>query len=655
MALLRLDKIFLSYGHHDLMTGVDLTISPGEHICLVGRNGEGKSSLLKLLAEIEQPDDGTRWLKPNAIIGYLPQNIEIDEALTVYDVIAQGLPDEGALLRQFDILSMMISEDNIDLKPGGDDPLADAPATVSTLGDLQQSVDSKEAWRLGQRVRTAASKLGLTGSTICGTLSGGWRRRVLLARALVNEPDLLLLDEPTNHLDIAAIEALEQTMRGFRGALMFISHDRAFVRRVSSRIVELDRGVLSSWPGNYDDYLKRKADQLIIEAKHYDKFKKKLSEEETWIRQGIKARRTRNEGRVKALLDMRRRYKSMRKRGEAAKFKIEQGDASGKLVFEANHASFSYPVTNHDHEIDEDDIISDLNLRVMRGDRIGIIGGNGAGKSTLIKLLLGQLKPTRGKIRQGFGLDVAYFDQQRAKLDLGRSVMYNVADGLEQITVNGKSKHVAGYLQDFLFPKERLNSPVNTLSGGERNRLVLAKLFAKPANLLVLDEPTNDLDVETLELLEELLCNFSGTVLLVSHDRAFVDNVVSAVLVFESKGAIGEYAGGYTDWYNTHGPGAISNNAKAKPSSQTPSEAKEVTKTQKKLSYLLQRELDGLPQKIEKLESQIETITTKINDPSFYSDPKNDTDIVNQTLAQLRKLNDTLQEQYARWEELENT
>ena len=639
------------------MSGIDLTIEPGEHICLVGRNGEGKSSLLKLIAGIHTPDEGTIWTKPGATIGYLPQNIVIDEHLNVYDVIAQGLPDEGELLKKFNITSRLISEAQNDTQPI-------SKQQIASLVDVQQGVDAKEAWLMGQRIRKIASTMKLDGSAIAGTLSGGWKRRALLARALVNEPDLLLLDEPTNHLDIDAIESLEQTMQAFSGALLFISHDRAFVRRVSSRIIDLDRGVLSSWPGNYDDYLKRKQEQLEIEDKHQKSFKKKLSEEEAWIRKGIKARRTRNEGRVKALNAMREAHRKMRQRTDAASFTVEAGDASGKLIFEATHASFAYPVTDDGSHANtpQTELVTDLNLRVVRGDRIGIIGGNGAGKSTLIKLLLGQLNPTRGKIRQGWGLDIAYFDQQRAQLDLTQSVMYNVADGLEEVTISGRKKHVAGYLQDFLFPQERLHSPVSTLSGGERNRLVLAKLFAKSANLLVLDEPTNDLDVETLELLEEILANFAGTVLLVSHDRAFVDNVVSAVLVFEKNGAIGEYAGGYSDWYDTHGPGAIMRAKKAADrkrkskaadeniDSTTPSEAKQ---PKKKLSYMLQRELDSLPLEIETLESEIEAITIKINEPAFYNNAENNTDVVNATMEKLRELNATLKDKYARWEDLE--
>jgi ATP-binding cassette subfamily F protein uup len=462
----------------------------------------------------------------------------------------------------------------------------------------------------------------------------------MLARALVCEPDLLLLDEPTNHLDIEAITWLEEFLVDFTGALLFVSHDRAFLKRLATRIVELDRGALTSWPGSYDDYVRRKHDQLAVEAQHNALFDKKLSREEAWIRQGVKARRTRNEGRVRALEALREQRRQRRDRVGMVDLRLEEGGLSGQLVFEAEHVDFSYGDT---------DVIKDFSVRVMRGDRIGIVGPNGAGKSTLIKLLLGELSPTRGQLRRGIRLQVAYFDQQRADLDPDAMVMDSVGEGSQTVTINGRSQHVAGYLQGFLFPPERLRSPVSTLSGGERNRLLLARLFARPANLLVTDEPTNDLDVETLELLEELLLEYQGTLLLVSHDRAFLDNAVTSTLVFEGGGRVGEYVGGYTDWLRQKKPAPKSESVAR---AGKPATATETPRAKsRKLSYKDQRELEALPGKIEALEAEQSRLQASVSHPGFYQQPG---EAIAATLARLQTVTAELEECYARWETLES-
>jgi ATP-binding cassette subfamily F protein uup len=484
------------------------------------------------------------------------------------------------------------------------------------------------------------SRLNLDGDISMHALSGGWRRRVMLARALVCEPDLLLLDEPTNHLDIEAITWLEEFLVDYTGALLFVSHDRAFLKRLATRIVELDRGALTSWPGSYDDYVRRKEAQLATEAQHNALFDKKLSQEEAWIRQGVKARRTRNEGRVRALEALREQRRQRLDRVGKVDLKLEEGGLSGQLVFEAEHVDFNYGDTA---------VIKDFSVRVMRGDRIGIVGPNGAGKSTLIKLLLGELPPTRGQLRRGTRLQVAYFDQQRADLDPAAMVMDSVGEGSQTVTINGRSQHVAGYLQSFLFPPERLRSPVSTLSGGERNRLLLARLFARPANLLVMDEPTNDLDVETLELLEELLLEYQGTLLLVSHDRAFLDNAVTSTLVFEGGGRIGEYVGGYTDWLRQK-------KSVPKPESAAragkPATATEAPRAKpRKLSYKDQRELEALPGKIQALEAEQSRLQESVSHAGFYQQPG---EAIAATLARLQTVTAELEVCYVRWEALES-
>ena len=629
MPLLRLNKVSLAFGHKALLDSIDLELQRGERVCLVGRNGEGKSSLMRVLSGEVVPDDGEVWIRPGMRIAYLAQEVGMDSNDTVFDVVAAGLSGLGKLVSDYHHTVTELEH-------------SDDPAILEKLSVLQQALEAANGWQLEQRVETVLSRLELDSDAVFHSLSGGWRRRVMLARALVCDPDVLLLDEPTNHLDIEAITWLEEFMVDYAGALLFVSHDRAFVRRLSTRIIELDRGQLTSWPGSYDDYVRRKAEQLEVEARHNALFDKKLSQEETWIRQGIKARRTRNEGRVRALKVLREQHSERRNRTGSARLQLDGGEQSGKLIFEAENVSLSFG---------ENTVISDLSTTILRGDRIGIIGPNGVGKSTLIKVLLGELEPTSGQVRRGTRQQVAYFDQQREQLNADKSVMDNVADGSQHVLVNGRDRHVASYLRDFLFPAERLQSPVSTLSGGERNRLLLARLFAKPANLLVMDEPTNDLDVETLELLEELLMDYHGTLLLVSHDRAFLDNVVTSTLVFEGSGTVGEYVGGYSDWVRHK------KSADAKPISTTKSGASIKNTSEQagaaktnKLSYKDQRELEALPGKIEQLETEQAQLQATMGGPDFYQQSHEQ---VNETLERLQAVEEELEVCFGRWETLE--
>ena len=628
MPLLRLNKVSLAFGHKALLDSIDLELHRGERICLVGRNGEGKSSLLRILSGEVIPDDGEVWIRPAMRIAYLAQEVGMDSNDTVFDVVAAGLSGLGKLISDYHHTVTELEH-------------SDDPAILKRLSDLQQALEAADGWQLEQRVETVLSRLQLDSDAVFHSLSGGWRRRVMLARALVCDPDVLLLDEPTNHLDIEAITWLEEFMLEYEGALMFVSHDRAFVRRLSTRIIELDRGQLTSWPGSYDDYVRRKVEQLEVEARHNALFDKKLSQEETWIRQGIKARRTRNEGRVRALQEMREQHRQRRKRAGKARLQLDGGGQSGKLVFEAEDVSLRFG---------ENTVISHLSTTILRGDRIGIIGPNGAGKSTLIKVLLGELEPDSGHVRRGTRQQVAYFDQQREQLNADKSVMDNVADGSQQVLVNGRDRHVASYLRDFLFPAERLQSPVSTLSGGERNRLLLARLFAKPANLLVMDEPTNDLDVETLELLEELLMDYHGTLLLVSHDRAFLDNVVTSTLVFEGAGVIGEYVGGYSDWlrHKTAAEKPARKNNTASTVKVAPGQA--VSEKPEKLSYKDQRELDALPGKIEKLEAEQTQLQATMGESDFYQQSHEQVTVI---LERMQAVEEELEVCFGRWEALE--
>jgi ABC transport system ATP-binding/permease protein len=604
MPLLRLDNVSLRYGLKPLLEHADLQLFKGERVALLGRNGEGKSSLLKLVSHEIAPDSGDVWIRPGTRVGILGQEVTADGDESVRAVVTQGL------------------------------------AGASPEGE----------WQARLEVDRIISRLELDADAPLRTLSGGWRRRVLLARALVSGPDLLLLDEPTNHLDIDAIAWLEQTMLEFRGAMLFVSHDRALIRRLATRIVELDRGRLRGWAGRYDDYVLEKRAALDVEAKHAALFDKKLAQEEAWIRQGVEARRTRNEGRVRALEQLRLERRARREPIGQVELRIEDAAPSGKLVFEARHAALDFGGAP---------VIRDFSARIMRGDRIGIIGPNGCGKTTLIKLLMGELAPTAGSIYRGTALEPAYFDQQRDQLDLSASIMDNVTAGSGQtVTIGGRTRHVAGYLRDFLFSPERLRAPVSMLSGGERNRLLLAKLFAKPSNLLVMDEPTNDLDAETLDLLEEMIGDYAGTLLLVSHDREFLDNVVTGTLVFEGEGLIREYVGGYTEAVRQRderrerepGPRAVARPQKA-PAPADALPARGGAKTRKR-SYKEQRELDALPGAIQALEAEQARLETALTDPEFFRRSPAE---ARASTERLTRLAEELQAAYARWEALESS
>ena len=633
MPLLRLDSVSLAYGPRPLLEGVKLEVRRGERVCLVGRNGEGKTSLMRLIAGEIVPDDGSVWIRQGTRVAHLAQGVSLDSPDSVFDVVASGLAELGRLISQYHHAASELSQTH-------------TSDGVRRLSELQHELEARDGWALEQSVETVLSRLGLDGKTSMQALSGGWRRRAMLARALVCEPDILLLDEPTNHLDIEAITGLEDFLAEYPGAVLFVSHDRAFLKRLATRIIELDRGQLTSWPGSYDDYLRQKAEQLALEVQHNELFDKKLSKEEAWIRQGVKARRTRNEGRVRALEALREKRRKRRERVGLVDMQLAEGEKSGHLVFKAEQVDFSYGETA---------VIRNFTTRIMREDRIGIIGPNGAGKSTLIRLLLGELSPDRGRLFRGKRLQVAYFDQQRDQLDPKAIVMDSISDGSESVTINGRTRHVAGYLQDFLFPPERLRSPVSTLSGGERNRLLLARLFSQPANLLVMDEPTNDLDVETLELLEELLLDYHGTLLLVSHDRAFLDNVVTSTLVFEGNGRIGEYVGGYTDWLRQSRQKLAAQ--KTEPLTQPvvadrraalPKDARGVKN--KKLSFKEQKELSELPHKIESIEADLSRLHASFGDATFYRQPGLE---ITAAVERIETLKRELEVCYARWETLE--
>lgn len=610
MPTVRLDKVSLSFGLKPLLDNVGLHIRKGERVCLLGRNGEGKSCLLNLIMHAIVPDSGEIWVRPGAKVAILAQEVSPSSDQSVLDVVMGGVDTRG--------------------------------------------IDAH--WQAGLQVDQVISRLELDRDAPMSALSGGWRRRVMLGKALVSEPDLLLLDEPTNHLDIEAITWLEDMMMEFDGALLFISHDRAFVRRLATRIVELDRGQLRVWPGSYDEYVLQKRAALEVEAKHAALFDKKLAQEEVWIRKGVQARRTRNEGRVRALEQLRIQRRERRERIGQVEVRVQDAEPSGKLVFEALHMTQAFDATP---------VIADFSARIMRGDRIGIIGPNGCGKSTLIKLLVGELEPTGGSIRRGTSLLPAYFDQQREQLDPAKSIMDNVTGGSgETVIIDGQARHVSSYLRDFLFPPERLQAPVSMLSGGERNRLLLARLFAKPSNLLVMDEPTNDLDAETLDLLEEMVAEYAGTLLLVSHDRAFLDSVVTSTLVFEGGGSVNEYVGGYTDWLRQRRASATAARtlattrtvpaaAHARPAAAhaVPAVARTPPLKPRKLSYKDQRDLAEMPRTIQRLEAEQAALATAIGDPElFRRSPAEAATAVNR----LQSVEQELEAAFSRWEALES-
>jgi ATP-binding cassette subfamily F protein uup len=629
MPLFRLDNVTVQFGPRVLLDGVNLNLYRGDRIGLLGRNGEGKTTLLKVIAGDQAIDGGERWLRPGVRMAWLDQALPEADEQSVYDYVAGGLQEVGELLKQYHHAIMSADEDSL-----------------RQLEQIQQQLEDRDGWRLQQRVETVISQLQLPAEKLMRELSGGWRRRVALARALVRDPDILLLDEPTNHLDIPAIEWLEKQLREFRGAILFVTHDRDFLQNVANTIVELDRGDLYPWKGDYQSFLVYRAEQLAAQETANKLFDKKLAQEEVWIRQGIKARRTRNEGRVRALESMREQHQQRRVQQGKADFSLDQAGRSGKIVAELKHVS---------HNFGGVPIIQDFSSTVMRGDRIGLVGANGAGKSTLLKILLGELKPQSGEVKIGTNLKIAYFDQLRQQLNGEQNLIDNVCGGREFIEIDGKQRHAISYLGDFLFSPERARTPVKALSGGEQNRAILAKLFSKPANLLVLDEPTNDLDVETLELLEEVLLNFAGTVLLVSHDRVFLDNVVTSIMVLEGDGVVREYVGGYHDWIAKGGvlearqeqveaaAASSSGNTQAEP--QKPAEP-----VAKKLSYKDQRELDQLPQLIEKAEAQQAELEAQIAAPGFY---QGDHEQTRQVVEKLGSVQAELEKLYQRWSELD--
>ncbi|MBC8650997.1 ATP-binding cassette domain-containing protein [Pseudomonas sp. MTM4] len=632
MTLLKLTDVSLAYGNNPLLDGVSWQIARGERVCIIGRNGTGKSSMLSLVKGSQLPDDGEIWRAPGLKIGELPQELPLADERTVFDVVAEGLSGVGQLLADYHHLSQNIQNE----------------ADLDKLMHVQQELEAKDGWRLQQLVDSTLSRLQLPADKTLAELSGGWRRRVLLAQALVSEPDLLLLDEPTNHLDIGAIAWLEEALTGFNGAVLFITHDRAFLQNLATRILELDRGHMIDWNGDYASFLVHKEQQLAAEETANALFDKKLAQEEVWIRQGIKARRTRNEGRVRALKALRAERSERREHQGKANIQIDAAEKSGKQVIVVEHASFAHP--------GGEPLIHDFSMVLQRGDRIGLLGANGTGKTTLLKLLLGDLQPTSGTVEAGTRLEVAYFDQLRHQLELEKTVIDNVAEGRDFITIDGQSRHVLSYLGDFLFSPQRARTPVKALSGGERARLLLAKLFSKPANLLVLDEPTNDLDVETLELLEEVLLGFQGTVLMVSHDRVFLDNVVTSTLVFEGGGVVREYVGGYQDWLRQGGSPRLLGVAEAKdekaetPPSKPATPVVEAAPTKKKLSYKVQRELEALPGKIDAVEKTIAALQAEIAEPTFYQQTSERT---GETIARLEAQQKELDELLERWAELE--
>jgi ATP-binding cassette subfamily F protein uup len=627
MSLITLENVEVNVGGpHPLLENAELAIEANERVCIVGRNGTGKSTLLRLLAGEIAPDEGSVRYQPGLRVAKLTQEVPEGTAGTVYDVVSHALGHIGDLLAEFHHLTQNL----------------ETAEDAEKMGRIQARIDEEGGWDMNSRVSEVITRLNLDEDADFANLSGGMKRRVLLAQALVRQPDLLLLDEPTNHLDIDNITWLQEFLKGFGGSLVFVTHDRSFLRALATRIVEIDRGAITSWPGDYDNYLRRREERLNAEAQEQARFDKKLAEEEAWIRQGIKARRKRNQGRVRQLQEMRAQRAQRREQQGNVRLEASQAEKTGKRVMELEDVSFSY---------DGQPVVKDLTTTVMRGDRIGIIGPNGAGKTTLIRLLLGELEPDAGTVETGTNLQVAYFDQQRAQLDESKTAADNVSGGREHVEINGKSKHIMGYMQDFLFSPERARAPITRLSGGERNRLLLARMFATPSNVLVMDEPTNDLDVETLELLEDLVADYPGTLLLVSHDRAFLDNVVTSVLVLEGEGQVGEYVGGYSDWLEQRpvAPAPEATHAKAGGQADK-SKADKPQPAARKLSYKEKRELEELPDRIEELEGRVAELSDVLADPQVYQDPERDPAALNRELESLQA---ELDAAYRRWEELD--
>lgn len=630
MVLVRLQQVELAFGDHVLLDKIDLDIQSGERLCVVGRNGEGKSTLLKIINREVTPDDGSVQYGDTLRVAALQQELPKGINNRVYDVVAEGLGELGQVIADY----------HEEINRGMD-------ANMNKMAALQSKIEAADGWSMQQKVDAIIQRLNLPAESGFNELSGGWQRRVMLARALVTEPQLLILDEPTNHMDVETIEWLEAQLKQFNGALVFISHDRAFVQSLATRIIDLDRGHIYNWTGDYRGFLEFREKRLEDEETQSALFDKRLAEEEKWIRQGVKARRTRNEGRVERLKEMRKEHSARRERVGTANISMTSSSNSGKQVFEVDNISYAWKDQYQ---------VKDFSTLVMRGDRIGLVGPNGVGKSTLLKLLLDRLEPQQGSIKTGTKLEVAYFDQSRNVIDEDKSIADNVADGKDHVMVNGQSRHIIGYLGDFLFPPERARTPVRALSGGERNRVMLAKLFLKPCNFLVMDEPTNDLDIETLELLEERLIDFDGTLLLVSHDRAFIDNVVTQLWVFDGTGHIDEHVGGYSDWQerqkNAPSKAAVntSKHASAPVNDKPAAKAEDKPAEKKKLSYKLQRELEQLPEQIANTEAKRDKVLAETQTGDFYS---GDADYVQKTLAQLTELEEALDEMEGRWLELE--
>ncbi|MFZ5466471.1 MAG: ATP-binding cassette domain-containing protein [Pseudomonadota bacterium] len=637
MPLLTVDHLGFSVGTRTLLKQVAFTVEPGERIALIGRNGEGKSTLLRILTGEQRPDEGEIRLEPGARAAFLPQDPRMESDATVYDTVLHGLGDLHDILLEYHAVIARLES--------GDE------AAMGRLSALQHELEARNGWDVARRVDEVITRLELDPGRKVRELSGGAQRRVLLAQALVQEPDLLLLDEPTNHLDIASIEWLEGFIRDFRGAVLFITHDRAFLQRLANRILELDRGQLTSWPGDWDNYLRRREEREHAEAQQNAEFDKFLAQEEVWIRQGVKARRTRNEGRVRRLEALRaERAERVNKQGRV-EVSLASASTSGKIVVETEHASKSYAGKS---------VVKDLSIRIQRGDRIGLVGPNGVGKSTLLKLLLGEIQPDSGTVRVGTQLEIAYFDQHRAQLNPDWTAIESICDGGDRLEVHGENMHGIGYLQRFLFTPDRARTKVSALSGGERNRLLLARLLARPANLLVLDEPTNDLDLETLEVLEQALMDYNGTLLVVSHDRAFLDNVVTSLLAFEGEGKIREVVGGYADWIKIREQEAALSAKKervgakadspaiAKAEVQAP--ASSAAKPRSKLSFKDQRELDQIPARIDALEAEQAELTARSSDPAFY---QGDQAAIKAVLDRLAAIGQELETAYGRWAELD--
>ncbi|AIA71335.1 ABC transporter ATP-binding protein [Pectobacterium atrosepticum SCRI1043] len=631
MSLISVSGAWLSFSDAPLLDNTELHIEENERVCLVGRNGAGKSTLLKILAKETPLDDGRIIYEQDLIVARLQQDPPRDVAGSVFDFVAEGVAEQAGHLKNYHSMLRLVENDP-------------SEKNLNQLAKLQDVLEHQGLWQLESRIHEVLEQLGLSADAPLASLSGGWLRKAALGRALVSSPRVLLLDEPTNHLDIETIDWLETFLKTFQGCIVFISHDRSFIRNMATRIVDLDRGKLVSWPGNYEKYLDGKEEALRVEDLQNAEFDRKLAQEEVWIRQGIKARRTRNEGRVRALKEMRQDRAQRREVMGSAKMQVEEAARSGKIVFELEDVSY---------QIDNKVLTRNFSAQVQRGDKIALVGPNGCGKTTLLKLMLGGLEPISGRVHCGTKLEVAYFDQHRAELDPERTVMDNLAEGKQEVMVNGRSRHVLGYLQDFLFHPKRAMTPVKALSGGERNRLLLARLFLKPSNLLILDEPTNDLDVETLELLEELIESYQGTVLLVSHDRQFVDNSVTECWIFEGDGKISRFVGGYFDAQQqraTRTPLRTTAAPEVTASVATANTAPSAKRNVVKLSYNQQRELDQLPPRIEQLEQEIESLQAQMNDANFFSRPHDETQSV---LTALAEAEGALEICFARWEELE--